>query len=72
MNNIFTVTSGGATGGGGGYLPLILKIFTEFSPILRYAFSHFRVGFLPFWGLLPKVEKVIFSYFGAKVTGKYS
>ncbi len=27
--------------------PLLLKMLTEFSPILRYAFSHFRVGF---WG----------------------
>jgi hypothetical protein len=28
--------------------PLLLKILTEFSPILGYAFSHFGVGFLPF------------------------
>jgi hypothetical protein len=45
--------------GGGGLgegTPLFLKILTEFSHI----------------GFLPKVEKVIFSYFGAKVTGKSS
>jgi hypothetical protein len=42
-----------------------LKILTEFSPILGYAFSHFGVGFLPFWGFFPKVDKVIFSHFGS-------
>jgi hypothetical protein len=50
---------------GEGTPPLLLKILTEFSPILGYAFSHFGVGFLPFWGFLPKVEKVIFSHFGS-------
>ncbi len=37
-----------------------------------WIFSHFRVCFLPFRGLLPKVDKIIFSHFGAKVTGKSS
>jgi hypothetical protein len=50
---------------GEGTPPLLLKILTEFSPILGYAFSHFGVGFLPFWGFFPKVDKVIFSHFGS-------
>ncbi len=51
-------------GGLGGYPPAFENS--------DWIFSHFEICCLPFRGLLPKVEKVIFSYFGAKVTGKSS
>jgi hypothetical protein len=50
--------SGGVTGGRG----LLLKILTDI-------FFHFEVCFRPFRGMLPQVEKLIFSCFGAKLPG---